>query len=53
MELLQSQLNFTYHVIALPKATGIGIRQENGSWNGLIGLLERNVIIDLFEIKPI
>ncbi len=43
LNLLQSQLNFTYQLIALPKASGIGIRQENGSWSGLIGLLERKV----------
>ncbi|KAI9564274.1 hypothetical protein GHT06_008012 [Daphnia sinensis] len=44
IDLLQSQLNFSYQLIALPKASGIGLRQENGSWNGLIGLLERNEI---------
>jgi hypothetical protein len=43
INLLQSQLNFTYQLISLPKASGIGIRQENGSWSGLIGLLERKV----------
>ncbi|XP_045025453.1 glutamate receptor ionotropic, delta-2-like [Daphnia magna] len=44
IDLLQSQLNFTYQLITLPKASGIGLRQQNGSWNGLIGLLERNEI---------
>ncbi|XP_046447021.1 glutamate receptor ionotropic, delta-1-like [Daphnia pulex] len=44
INLLQSQLNFTYQLISLPKASGIGIRQENGSWSGLIGLLERKEI---------
>ena len=43
VELLRSHLNFTCKLIAMPVATGLGVRHDNGSWSGLIGMLKRKV----------
>lgn len=44
MDLLRSQLNFTYQLIT-SDSRSIGFRHDNGSWSGLIGLLQRNVCL--------
>nr|CAH0111746.1 unnamed protein product [Daphnia galeata] len=56
INLLQSQLNFNYQLISLPKTSGIDFSQENnGSWSGLVGFLERqevDVIADRVPFLP-
>ena len=45
VDLLSSRLNFTYQLVIPPGVPNIGIKEANGSWTGLIGLLERHVSI--------
>ena len=51
VELLSRRLNFTYQLIPPPPAeTILGLKQDNGTWNGLMGLMEQGVSIVITTI---
>lgn len=43
LKYLARSLNFTYQIITTKD--GSGFQLDNGSWTGMIGMIERNVLI--------